>query len=774
MKSPEAGQRIAFLRQELERHNRLYYVEARPEISDLEYDRLLRELEELEKRFPEFADADSPTRRVGGAPLDGFVSSPHAVPMLSLGNTYSQTELAAFDKRVRDRLGGSAATYVVEPKIDGVSISLRYENGILVRALTRGDGRVGDDVTANVRTIRAIPLHLTMRKPPPVFEARGEVFMSRKGFEALNARRRAAGEEPFANARNATAGSLKQLDPRIVAQRPLEAIFYACGETVGVPAATQRELLDYFRVCGLRTHDRTWTVGGFAELWAAVEELDRLRPEFAYETDGAVIKLDDFALRETVGWTSKAPSWAMAYKYAAETAETRLNAITVQVGRTGILTPVAELEPVPLAGSVISRATLHNEDEIRRKDIRVGDLVEIKKAGEVIPAVISVNLAARPHGARPFDMTGFLGGKCPCCCGAIVRDPQFVAWRCDNLQCPAQNTRRLRYFASRDALDLQMLGDVVAEALVERGLVREPLDLFSLQVVPLGQLNLGTDEAPRTFGEKNAAKLLEAVAAARSMPLDRWLCALGIPEVGATGSRDLAACHRDLEHVADSEILRAMQRYYRLAAEKPSIKAVKQDAALAVRQEAIESEMAAIVADLQAQGLARPSASAAKSKEWLLEFGPKLVDSVIAYFATGPGVAILARLRDLGINPAATGVKPPSASPDNPVAGRTFVLTGTLQSLDRPAAAARIRALGGTVSESVSKKTSYLVAGAETGARKTEQAEKNNVPIIDEAQFLALLQQAESAASAPVPPPPPAPAHCPPAGKPSQLEFKLE
>ena len=319
-----------------------------------------------------------------------------------------------------------------------------------------------------------------------------------------------------------------------------------------------------------------------------------------------------------------------------------------------------------------------------------------------------------------------------------------------------------------------MLGDVVAEALVERGLVREPLDLFSLQVVPLGQLNLGTDEAPRTFGEKNAAKLLEAVAAARSMPLDRWLCALGIPEVGATGSRDLAACHRDLEHVADSEILRAMQRYYRLAAEKPSIKAVKQDAALAVRQEAIESEMAAIVADLQAQGLARPSASAAKSKEWLLEFGPKLVDSVIAYFATGPGVAILARLRDLGINPAATGVKPPSASPDNPVAGRTFVLTGTLQSLDRPAAAARIRALGGTVSESVSKKTSYLVAGAETGARKTEQAEKNNVPIIDEAQFLALLQQAESAASAPVPPPPPAPAHCPPAGKPSQLEFKLE
>ncbi len=766
MESPEAGQRIAFLRLELERHNRLYYVEARQEISDLEYDRLLRELEDLEKQFPEFANADSPTRRVGGAPLDGFVSHPHAVPMLSLGNTYSQSELAAFDKRVGDRLGGAAPTYVVEPKIDGLSISLRYEDGILVRALTRGDGRVGDDVTANVRTIRSIPLRLAISEPPPVFEVRGEIFMSRKGFETLNARRVASGEEPFANARNASAGSLKQLDPRIVAQRPLEAIFYACGDTDGVPVASQQELLAYFRVCGLRTHDRTWTVTGFAELWAAVTELDRCRPEFAYETDGAVIKLDDFALRETVGWTSKAPSWAMAYKYAAETVETRLNAITIQVGRTGILTPVAELEPVPLAGSVISRATLHNEDEIRRKDIRIGDLVEIKKAGEVIPAVISVNLAARPETAKPFDMAEFLAGKCPCCGGPIVRDPQFVAWRCDNLQCPAQNTRRLRYFASRDALDLQMLGDVVAEALVERGLVREPLDLFALAPAPLGMLNLGTDEAPRTFGEKNAAKLLEAVTAAKSMPLERWLCALGIPEVGASGSRDLAACHRDLEHVAASEILRSMQRYYQLAAEKPSAKLARQDAEIASQLAAIETEMVAIAAELQARGLARPSASTSKGKEWLLEFGPKLVDSVIAYFATGHGVAIMVRLRELGIHPVAASTKPPPASPDNPVAGRTFVLTGTLQSLDRASAGARIRALGGIVSDSVSKKTSYLVAGAETGARKTEQAEKNQVPILDEAKFLELLQQAEGAA---------APMATPPATGPAQqIEFKLE
>jgi DNA ligase (NAD+) len=386
--------------------------------------------------------------------------------------------------------------------------------------------------------------------------------------------------------------------------------------------------------------------------------------------------------------------------------------------------------------------------------------------------VISVNLAARPAHARPFDMTEFLGGHCPCCGGAIVRDPQFVAWRCDNLQCPAQNTRRLRYFASRDALDLQMLGDVVAEALVERGLVREPLDLFTLQLPLLGQLNLGTDAAPRLFGEKNAAKLLEAVAGAKTMPLDRWLCALGIPEVGATGSRDLAACNRDLEHVAASEILRAMQRHYQLAAAKPSAKAAKADPALAERLAAIDQEMAAIVAELQAQGLARPSASAAKGKEWLLEFGPRLVDSVIAYFATGAGAAILIRLRELGINPVAASTKPPPVSAANPIAGRTFVLTGTLQSLDRAAAGAKIRALGGTVAESVSKKTSYLVAGAETGARKTEQAQKNNVPILDEAQFLDLLQQAEGAIPAePIPPAAASPKS--PSTQPSQMEFDL-
>jgi DNA ligase (NAD+) len=439
---------------------------------------------------------------------------------------------------------------------------------------------------------------------------------------------------------------------------------------------------------------------------------------------------------------------------------------------------VAELEPVPLAGSVISRATLHNEDEIRRKDIRVGDLVEIKKAGEVIPAVISVNLAARlvrDEKVEPYDMFKSLNGKCPSCEGLIVRDPQFVAWRCDNLQCPAQNTRRLRYFASRDALDLQTLGDVVAEALVEQGLIKEPIDLFSLEKNKLLGLNiiqedktLATEKQPilfdakeetnvndvkRSWGKLNALKLLKEIEKSKEKPLDRWLCALGIPEVGATGSRDLAACHRDLEHVAASEILRAMQRYYRLAAEKPSITAAKQDAEVAVRKAAIEQEMAAIVACLQAQGLARPSASAAKGKdkddkdkEWLLDFGPKLVDNVIAYFATGPGAAIMVRLRELGINPVAASTESPFASPGNPVSGRTFVLTGTLQSLDRAAAGARIRALGGTVSESVSKKTSYLVAGAETGARKTEQAEKNNVPIIDEAQFLALIQQTETAA----------------------------
>ncbi len=722
----DAESRIRFLRGELERHNRLYYVDARPEIEDRAYDALYRELEELEKRHPDLVTSDSPTQRVGGEPLSGFSTRTHTVPMMSLGNTYSREELAQFDRRVCDRLGTDRAVYVVEPKIDGVSLSVRYEAGVLVRALTRGDGKTGDDVTANIRTIRSVPLRLSGARPPAVFEARGEVFMTREGFARLNDRRREAGEEPFANARNATAGSIKQLDPKIVAQRPLEVLFYAAGEVAGLDIRSQQQLLKTFREFGLRTHARVWVTSSFDEMWQAVEALDAMRPTLPYDTDGAVIKLDDYARRETVGWTAKAPSWAMAYKYEAETAFTRLTAITVQVGRTGTLTPVAELEPVALAGSTISRATLHNEDEIRRKDIRVGDLVEIKKAGEVIPAVVSVRQESRPASAQPFDMERFLGGQCPECHGPIARDPQFVAWRCENPQCPAQSVRRIRYFAMREALDLQMLGEVVAEALVEKGLIREPLDLYDLTVEKLGALNLGTAESPRLFGEKNAEKLRQALEAARALPLSRWICALGIPEVGESTAYELGRAHRDLVDLAHSDLLRAMQKYYALDASRPK---KKEDSA---GHASATEDMEKLARKLEAKGAAKPSSAKSKSREWLLAFGPKVVEKVIAYFESPAGLAVLARLAKLGLAPRGDG----QASGDAPLAGKTVVLTGTLAGTTRDEATDLIRAAGGSVASTVSKQTDFVVAGENAGS-KLDKARELGVPVLDEKAFLA-------------------------------------
>jgi DNA ligase (NAD+) len=709
-----AAARIRFLRAELERHNRLYYVEASPEIEDRDYDALYKELERLEEDHPDLADPESPTNRVGGAPIAGFVSHRHTVPMLSLGNTYSREELAQFDRRVSDRLGGLKAVYVVEPKIDGVSMSLRYEKGVLVRALTRGDGRTGDDVTANVRTIRSVPLRLHARNPPAVFEARGEVYMTRSGFAALNARRREAGEEPFANARNATAGTIKQLDPRIVAHRPLDMIVYAAGE-VSVPLESQQELLALFKEYGLKTHPRFWVAEGFDAVWKAVEELDKLRPDLPYETDGAVIKLDPFEQRQTVGWTAKAPSWAIAYKYEAETAFTRLRAISVGVGRTGILTPVAELEPVLLAGSTISRATLHNADEIARKDIRVGDVVEIKKAGEVIPAVIGVRLESRPADAAPFHLDKALGGKCPECGGAISRDPQYVAWRCENLQCPAQNIRRILYFAARGALDLQMLGEVVAEALVEKGLIREPLDLFSLAPDRLAVLNLGTNEAPRTFGRKNAEKLLQAVEAARELPLSRWLNALGIPEVGESTAFALGKLHDDFTDLAGLGKMRLMERYAALPAKADPV------------------ERARLEGELEPAGAFKLSVAGNR----LLVAGPKVIESVIAFFESPAGLAVVRRMADLKINPK--GDAAGSKAGAGPLAGKTLVLTGTMAELTREAAAERIRAAGGTVTSAVSKHTSYVVAGENPGS-KLDKARELGVPVLDEKGLVKLLE----------------------------------
>jgi DNA ligase (NAD+) len=712
----QAAKRIRELREEIQKHDRLYYEEAAPVISDREYDRLYRELVDLEAQFPDLVTPDSPTQRVGGKPLEAFAQIQHRVPMLSLDNTYSEEELANFYKRITRLLPNEKIPVVIEPKVDGVAVSLLYENGRLRHAATRGDGFVGDDITQNIKTIRSIPERLR-DAAPKLFEARGEVYMDKHGFEKLNEERRKAGLSLFANTRNAAAGSLKHLDPSIVAKRPLGIVFYGTGETEGVDVDLHSEIFALFKKVGLPTSERWWLAKSVDEILNAIHELDRLRHNFVYQTDGAVVKVDSFQQRERLGFTAKSPRWAIAYKYAAERVETRLNDIIIQVGRTGILTPVAVLEPVLVSGSTVGRATLHNEDEIKRKDIRIGDTVVIEKAGEVIPAVIEVVKSKRPRGAAPFNFSRHIHGKCPVCGEPIRRDPQFVAWRCENLHCPAQTTRRVEFFAARGALDIEAVGGIVADKLVERGLVREPLDLFELKVEQFAKLNLGTEEAPRVFGEKNATKAIRAIERARTLPLSRWLFALAIPDVGKTTATQLARFHDGIEDVAHSQLLRDVLNY---------------------REKREQKQSTTEIADRLIQaGFAKRSKSKAEKDGIVTEVGPVVAESVLNFFASMTGKKILRRLKELGIQPKSEKISMKKAA-ELPLAGKTFVLTGTLPSMTREEATEKIEALGGHVSSSVSKKTDYVLAGTEPG-RKFDKAKQLGARIIDEAEFRKLL-----------------------------------
>ena len=734
------------LAEEIRRHDRAYYVEAQSAISDKEYDKLYRQLLDLELAHPELQTADSPSQRVGGAPIDGFKTIRHAVPMMSLDNTYSQEEVRDFVVRVQKLLPGEPLEWLVEPKADGVAISLRFEDGLFTRGTTRGDGIAGDDVTANLRTIRTIPLQLNalgQADVPGVLEVRGEVIMTRSGFAQLNRERAAAGVPLFANPRNATAGSLKQLDSALVAKRPLDIVLYGSGEIGGGPAIdSQSALLDALGQLGFRTPQHTWCCSSVDDVLDSIAELDRVRPGFDYDTDGAVIKLNRFALRERVGATAKAPRWAMAYKYAPEQTQTKLNAITIQVGRTGTLTPVAELEPAFVDGSTISRATLHNEDEVARKDIRVGDTVVIEKRGDVIPGVISVVKDLRPADAEPFDMQGATGGRCPECGGEIRKNEAFVAWRCINLQCPAQAAQRLEHFAARAALDIECLGDVVSDKLVERQLARDPLDLFGLTVEQLSPLNLGTDDEPRMFGEKNATKLVESVARARSMGLDRWLFALAIPEMGRTIAGSLGKFHDDMPAVAASPLLRNVIALDEKVAETIHINPrsrnnrPKSDADKAEREQqytGLVSEIRELLDGLVALGFAKiTKENGDHPPNYTTEAGPSVAGSVLDWFASETGRATVARLAKLGIEPR--GGKPSSGGVFD---GKTFVITGTLPTLSRDEAKAKVEANGGKTTGSVSKKTDYLLAGEKAGS-KLAKAESLGVAILDEQAFLKL------------------------------------
>jgi DNA ligase (NAD+) len=702
------------LKNEIRKHDRLYYEEAAPIISDREYDRLYKELVDLETQFPDLVTPDSPSQRVGGKPLKAFEQVPHLIPMLSLDNTYSEEEVKNFYARIQRLLPSEKIPVVIEPKVDGVAVSLIYENGKLRQAATRGDGNVGDNITENIRTIRSVPERLR-DGAPKLLEVRGEVYMDRKGFENLNDERKKAGQPLFANPRNAAAGSLKQLDPGIVAKRPLGIVLYGTGATEGVHIDLHSKIFPLLKKLGLPITERWWVAESLKEISDAIHELDGIRQKFAYQTDGAVVKVNSFEQRERLGFTAKSPRWAIAYKYAAERVETRLKDIIIQVGRTGILTPVAVLEPVLVSGSIVGRATLHNEDEIKRKDIHIGDTVVIEKAGEVIPAVVEVVKSKRPRGAEPFNFSKHIHGKCPVCGGRIRRDPEFVAWRCENLHCPAQTTRRVEFFAARGALDIESVGGIVADKLVERGLVREPLDLFELNVEQLAKLNLGTEGAPRVFGKKNATKAINSVERARTSPLSRWLFALAIPDVGKTTATDLARSHDTIDGVAHSQLLRDVLEYHQRE----------------------KNERGEIAERLIKAGFAKRSKSKAEKDGIVTEVGPVVAESVLDFFASATGKRILRRMKELGIEPKSEKVSARRAA-ELPLVGKIFVLTGTLPSMTREEATEKIEGLGGHVTSSISKKTDYVLAGAEPGS-KFDKAKELGIRIIDEAEFRKLL-----------------------------------
>jgi len=535
------SERALQLRTELERHTRLYYEEAAPEISDQEFDILLRELQDLESANPELITPDSPTQRVGGAPLQGFTQIAHTVPMMSLDNTYSELEMRDFYLRVLKGLGKESVPCVIEPKVDGVAVSVRYENGTLKHAVTRGDGRVGDDITQNLKTIRSLPLRLP-KDVPQTFEVRGEVYMPRAGFDKMNKEREEAGEPRFANPRNATAGSLKQLDPKETAKRPLSVIFYGIGDAGEARLQEQKDIYKLLKDCGLPRAAHLWECNSAEEIIAAIHDLDEKRKTLPYDTDGAVVKVNSFAEQRDLGATSKAPRWAIAYKYQAEQAETKLLSVDIQVGRTGALTPVARLMPVFLSGSTVSNATLHNFEEIGRKDIRVGDYVIIEKAGEIIPAVVKVCVEKRSGDETPVPVPTM----CPECGTPVVKDEAQVAIRCPNPECPEQVKRRLEHFTHRGAMDIRGLGEQMVAQLVDAGLVKNAADLYDLDETALGRLE--------RQGAKSIENLLKGLVESKQQPPWRLVFGLGILHVGVAAARSLVDHFGSVDDLAKAEV----------------------------------------------------------------------------------------------------------------------------------------------------------------------------------------------------------------------------
>jgi DNA ligase (NAD+) len=656
--------RIQQLRDLIHYHNHRYYVLDDPEISDAEYDRLMRELAELEKLFPDLVTADSPTQRVGGAPLEAFASARHTIPMLSLDNALDEAEFLAFDQRTRRSLGlDDDIDYVCEPKLDGLAVELVYIDGRFTQGSTRGDGFTGEEITRNLKTIKSIPLKL--HDPPPGrLEIRGEVILGIKEFEQLNQERQQRGEPLFANPRNAAAGSLRQLDAQITAGRPLSIFCYGLGQAEALPFTSHAEMLEKFRRLGLRVNPLIERVKGAAAAITYHRAMASRRETLPYEIDGVVVKVNPVDQQELLGAKSKSPRWAIAFKFPARQEVTQIIDIQVQVGRTGTLTPVALMQPVQISGVMVSRATLHNQDEIDRKDIRIGDWVVVQRAGDVIPEIVKVIESRRTGVEKPF----LLPESCPVCGSHTVRPEDEAARRCINLSCPAQVKERIYHFASKRAMDIEGLGEKLVDQLVDSGLVRDVADLYTLHHSQLAGLD--------RMAEKSAGNILAAIDASRSRAMERLIFALGIRFVGEHVARVLVEAYPHIEEL--------------MAAPREALMLIH-------------------------------------------EIGPQVAESVREFFTTPENLKVIERLRQAGVEMA-----PPITTRGTLLTGKTVVLTGTLTSLTREEAESLVISLGGRAASSVSKKTSFVVAGEAAGS-KLDRARELDIPVLSEAEFLTMI-----------------------------------
>jgi len=694
---------IQRLREDIHRHDYLYFSQGRPEISDRQYDRLFAKLKDLEAQHPELITPDSPTQRVGERPIDGFAHVTHAAPMMSIDNTYNDEELREFDARIARGLDGPYE-YLVEPKVDGVSASLRYEDGRLVLGATRGDGRVGDDITANVRTIRAIPLKLHGGGWPAVLEVRGEVYWPRAAFDAHNAERQAKGLEPFANPRNATTGSLKSLDAREIAGRGLSFIAHGHGHVEPAAADRAGELFAKLKQWGIPTSPHARIIKGIDGVIAFVREWESRRHDLEYETDGLVIKIDRLDQRATLGATSRYPRWCIAYKYAAEQGESVIRKVDFQVGKLGTITPRAVMDPVQLSGTTVRHATLHNFDQVARLDVHIGDTVVVEKAGEIIPQVIRVVLEKRPKGAKKVAPPT----KCPVCGDGVERDEGGVYLRCINPACDAQIKERLKYFCGRDQMDIEGMGDAIIEKMVDIGWLHAFADVYKLSDRRAAMEELAFEQQrtikgekktiPVPFGDKRTEKLIAGIERSKKQPLARVLAALNIRHVGA-GVAELLADHFE-----------TMEKLAEAAEQSPS----------------------------PSKGEGRGEGRGKGGNNPLLAVdgvGPEVAASLHAFFASKPGQRTWQALRAAGVN-----MKQPKsrASGDRPLAGKTLVVTGTLEKFGRKEIEALIKQLGGKSTGSVSEKTDYVVVGDSPGS-KLDKARKLGVQTLTEAEFIKLV-----------------------------------